>query len=1411
MKELFFCLLLIFSQNILKAQLSEDFSDGDFIADPVWVGNDTSFKVNDDLQLQLDEDEGGESYLSTAISIDSDDETTWEFYTRLAFSPSTNNQFRFYLSSDIEDLAGNVNGYVLLVGESLSEDVFSLYRVDDGVETELVQFASLGAQGSSSEARVRVTRSSSGMWTLNADFEGTSCFELEATATDNNHPTGNYIGVKCKYTGGNATKFYVDDVYVDAAPEAEALGIESIVVIDDMNIDVIFNQFVDITTANINTNYQIFDENGSLIGTASSAVVDGTDQRIVHLTFSVPFGSEEDLTLIVENLLSCSGAAIGSDNSGGFTYYEVVPAGPKDIIITEIMADTSPDDNDLVPSQGFAFDKKYVELYNRTTSPINLEGLIFGDVSSVKILPEFTLLGNQYVILCEDDDIAQFSPFGDVIGIASLPTPNVTEDVLKLENDAGVVIDEVAYTDDWYNDEDRNGGGWSLELVNPNLICEGITNWRASIADIGGTPGSENSNWETTEDTTGPTLLNVDLIDENSVILFLDASAENPAFYSIDSGVGAVSESVLLGDGRSIQLTINDPAFSNATTYTVEVAGMVEDCYGNALSNNSIDFTYYDFGIPSAFDILITEVMANSDADVGTLPDVKYVELFNRTDFAIQLETLNIEDSNSSASFTSKVIIPGEYLIVCKDTDVDMLSSYGNVLGLSSFPSPNNDGDIMRITDLFGNTIHGIEYNNSWYQDSDKDDGGWSLEMINPGLFCEQESNWRASVDPSGGTPGQENSVIESDLDASAPVMLNAVPPSNSTLLVTFDEFLDVSASNNALYSISPNVGPVTNVQLQTDGKSLLISINAPFFQEGTTYTLSTTDGVEDCYGNALNDVAFTFDYFEFEAAERYDIIFNEIFSDPKVSLGLPEMDFVELYNRSEKVINLENYLFIENFGSPRVLPFYRLMPGAYVVIHPKEIGESFESDVPVIVLEDFPDLNVDGNVLELLDANDEVINNVFYSSVIYNNPSSANGRTMELINPSAPCVISNWRQSENLIGGTPGRQNSVYNNEPDEAPLDLIRAFPLDENSVRLYFNKAVDGAFANDNTMFTIDNGIGNPIVTIEDGFFFTSILLELGQDLQPNTTYTVTLDGTFQDCIGNTVGQFDSARFGLPEAFEPNDVVINEFMFYPNSGDDVRWIEIYNRSNKILNLDSLNIRRGLAGATGVVLEPYILLPQEYAVLAPSPFQVNQSYFAENPFNYALASMPAFDDKVDSLLLYSRSGEIIDQLFYDDTFHNGLIDNERGVSIERINPEAPTQDSENWHSAAEKVGWATPTYKNSQFFVGENTANDIINIPNVSFSPDGDGFEDFLFINYITETAGYVANVRVYDAEGRLIKELAENELLLNEGNFKWDGDTEDGSKARLGIYVVYIELFNPDGDVQVFKKNCVVAGQF
>ena len=166
------------------------------------------------------------------------------------------------------------------------------------------------------------------------------------------------------------------------------------------------------------------------------------------------------------------------------------------------------------------------------------------------------------------------------------------------------------------------------------------------------------------------------------------------------------------------------------------------------------------------------------------------------------------------------------------------------------------------------------------------------------------------------------------------------------------------------------------------------------------------------------------------------------------------------------------------------------------------------------------------------------------------------------------------------------------------------------------------------------------------------------------------------------------------------------------------------------------------------------------------------------------------------------------IDSFNYNEDFHYTLLDDEEGVSLERNSFLGGSDDPENWHSASEAAGFATPGYQNSQFLLLNTGQNDPFELANKIFSPNNDGNNDLLVITYELELPGYVASIKIFDAKGRIVKNLARNLLLGTKGFVKWDGTNGDSELASLGIYIILLELIHPSGDKRTFKKVCVLA---
>jgi hypothetical protein len=160
-----------------------------------------------------------------------------------------------------------------------------------------------------------------------------------------------------------------------------------------------------------------------------------------------------------------------------------------------------------------------------------------------------------------------------------------------------------------------------------------------------------------------------------------------------------------------------------------------------------------------------------------------------------------------------------------------------------------------------------------------------------------------------------------------------------------------------------------------------------------------------------------------------------------------------------------------------------------------------------------------------------------------------------------------------------------------------------------------------------------------------------------------------------------------------------------------------------------------------------------------------------------------------------------------YSEDMHYPLLNSTDGVSLERISPSRPSDDVTNWHSAAQSQSFATPGYLNSQSQLVGFDPDQLVISPEI-FSPDNDGYQDVVTISYVNDSPGWVANVTIFDSEGRERRKLISNELLGTSGTISWDGFSDDRILCPIGRYVIYFEVFSASGDVRSIKKTCVLA---
>lgn len=636
-------------------------------------------------------------------------------------------------------------------------------------------------------------------------------------------------------------------------------------------------------------------------------------------------------------------------------------------------------------------------------------------------------------------------------------------------------------------------------------------------------------------------------------------------------------------------------------------------------------------------------------------------------------------------------------------------------------------------------------------------------------------------------------------LDTTPPAIVSVTATSATNVDVMWNEPLAPAAIGS--YDIQPLIGAST-AALDGTNPALVHVTPATALIANTPYSLMA-DGVEDPAGNTATPSTTAFTWYVAIPAQPGDVVMNELMPDPDPVVGLPNAEFVELFNTTpDQTFDLTGWKITDG-STTGTLPAVQLPPGGFVILTSTANAALFTSFGTVVGVPSFPSLNNDGDPMQLWDATNATIDAVTYASGWYNDATKAiGGWSLERKDPFTPCSgVNNWTASSAALGGTPGEQNSAFAILVDTIAPVLSQVFVVDAQTIELLFNERMDQASLLAGS-YLIDPSVGidNVAVIAPD-----RVRLTLATPLEEGTLHTITVSGV-SDCPGNAIGSSNSASFALPQPIAAGDVVINEVLYDPRgTGSD--FIELYNRSQKVVSLAGLKLGNINADQRVITANAYLLLPGQYVAIASDPANVLANYPLGHADRMLQMALPTFNNGSGTVLFLGAAGDTLDQLNYSDAMHFALLKSVDGVSLERVDPNRPASDNSNWQSAAAAVNFATPGYENSQYAPAPEAKGEIT-IDRAIFSPDNDGHQDVLTVAYQFDAPGFVGTMKVFDIAGREVRTLMNNELLGTSGAVSWDGMMEGNELARIGPYIIYMEAYDLAGNVEKFRKTVVLA---
>lgn len=740
--------LLLFVLTILsqivnsQTNWSENFSDSNFTASPIWVGDTALFSINATKELQLDAPAvSATAYLATQSQTGL--EAAWEFKLRIAFNPSTSNYAKVFLMSNSQNLAGALQGYYLRLGGG-TDDRIGLYK-QNGTTSSLITQSDAGWLGQSSiDVRIRVNRDSNFTWTINADTTGGSNFVLAATGTDSTYKTSAWFGWQCIYTSTRSKAFYLDDLNVvgKAFSDTQKPKITAATFVDEYTIRLKFSEPVDSVSAAKDKNYILTQPNINPVNVVWSKL----EPDIAKLTFGISLRTLFTFTLRCEGVEDLFGNEM-KDTLMTLSYF--VPFY-RTLVFSEIMADPS-------PVVGMP-DAEYIELHNNAAYAFSLKGWKYVAGTDTFSLPDYTMPATSFVLLVAATNAPLFSAYPTITIPASTSYLSNAGEYLALLDEKGQIIDALTYSVDWHSNAAKREGGWSLEISDQLLYCYDETNWSSTTSISGGTPGTWNQ----------PEIRFKERDSEISSLVWQDDFTVQLVF---NQGLDKINKPNITATQAIESTTYNLQQPNIATIEFSQKIGAqpvsiyvesTQSCSGNYVADT---MTFSAPELPQPGDVVLNEILFNPAGEVQD-----FVEVWSTSQKTILLGNLllaNLDDSDNPINqfpvgAKNTMLLPGQFLVVT--ADATSLCDYYQCSKLRFFskaatPSMPDAGAYIGLIRPNLEVLESVNFTDDWHNALISNTEMVSLERINPNLSSTEKSSWHSASTQSGyATPGRINS-----------------------------------------------------------------------------------------------------------------------------------------------------------------------------------------------------------------------------------------------------------------------------------------------------------------------------------------------------------------------------------------------------------------------------------------------------------------------------------------------------------------------------------------------------------------------------------------------------------------------------------------------------------------------------
>ncbi|RPI61383.1 MAG: hypothetical protein EHM44_08760, partial [Ignavibacteriales bacterium] len=596
---------------------------------------------------------------------------------------------------------------------------------------------------------------------------------------------------------------------------------------------------------------------------------------------------------------------------------------------------------------------------------------------------------------------------------------------------------------------------------------------------------------------------------------------------------------------------------------------------------------------------------------------------------------------------------------------------------------------------------------------------GKSLERISVDALSNNSTNWGSSVSLNKATPGKINSITPKDYDLritsfesenefgiiGEEIQLNVVVKNiglNTSSNFNINLYRDANADSIAQLSelISTQQGSAL-----TAGDSLNYNFTTSDFITGNNLFMAFVDVIPD--NDSTNNIAFKTITGVSINEERNDIVINEIMYAPTS----PQPEWIEIYNRSNKVIDLKNYQIADAADTIKIISQSTILnPNEFLIVTKDSLIFNYYNINSNYVISSFPTLNNSEDRLILLDSLNRVIDSLYYSSAWGGN----NNKSLERVDVNSPSTdSSNWRTSKSIFNGTPGTYNSVTQKDFDLLADDILFTpkFPLVVETVSV---AAFVKNIGKNSAAFSIDLYEDTNLDSIPDTFIETISNLNLMVNDSASYQFSYLIQSLLikkafyvkvffeqdQDTTNNSF--YKDIEPGFPN----QTIVVNEIMFAPLGGEP-EWIELYNNSDVNINLKDWAVWDVITTPVRATIQNDFIIPANgYVVLTKDSSITNYHRFISSPI--LELNLSSFNNDQDGVVLKDNRGIAIDSVLYSNQWGGTS-----GFSLERISSAISSNNQLNWGSSTD-IEQSTPGRINSI------TSKEFdLSVSEISFSP--------------------------------------------------------------------------------------------